>query len=58
MNLADFQPSNSVTPSPIEPASWMRSALLSLALSETGPTKNHHALFLRRVRSSQEALGT
>ena len=39
MNLADFQPSNSATPTPIEPASWMRSALLSLALSEKAHPK-------------------
>ena len=48
MNLADFQPSNSATPTPIEPASWMRSALLSLALSEKGPTKNNHALLRKQ----------
>ena len=48
MNLADFQPSNSATPTPIEPASWMRSALLSLALSEKGPSKNNHALLRKQ----------
>ncbi|MDB0011895.1 hypothetical protein N9E31_00225 [Paracoccaceae bacterium] len=48
MNLADFQSSNSATPTPIEPASWMRSALLSLALSEKGPTRNNHALLRKQ----------
>ena len=48
MNLADFKPSNSATPTPIEPASWMRSALLSLALSEKGPAKNKHALLRKQ----------
>jgi hypothetical protein len=48
MNLADFKPSNSATPTPIEPASWMRSALLSLALSEKGPAKNNHSLLRKQ----------
>ena len=39
MNLADFEPPNSATPTPIEPARWMRRALLSLALSEKSPAK-------------------
>lgn len=48
MNLADFKPSNSATPTPIEPARWMRSALLSLALSEKGPAENNHTLLRKQ----------
>ncbi|MDA8634972.1 hypothetical protein N9L70_01115 [Rhodobacteraceae bacterium] len=48
MSHAVFQPSNSATPTPIEPASWMRSALLSLALSEKGPTKNNYELLRKQ----------